>query len=134
MSEDLINLPNIEEVKEFLEAAQEDINAALQEDKELERQHKLITEVVSFLKEQVAGKKNLDKLPLREKIAFAAHLCLLQDLLEEIFLEDIYEDEDEDLEDEDDFDNESYVDFDEEDEDEEDDDFKNKSKNLKSKK
>lgn len=106
MNHEIIQLPDPNEIREFLSSAQQDVDTALKEEPELSSQHQLVTEVIRVMQEQVANKNDLNQLGLKEKISFAAHLNFLQGLLEDLFLGDQYEEyeeeegEEEELEDE----------------------------------
>ena len=99
---DLMQLPDVKEIQEFLNSAKHDMDSVIQDDPELASSTKLISEVINVLQDQVQGKKDLNKLSLREKISFGAHLNFLQSLLEDFFFEDEFEDFDDDSEYEDD--------------------------------
>ncbi len=86
MSDELIQLPEANEIKEFLKAARQDIDTAVKEEPELKAQHTVISEVIQIMEDQVANKKDLNKFGLKERISFAAHLNFLQCLLEDFFM------------------------------------------------
>lgn len=108
MTEDLIELPNLVELKEMLASAKSDIEEVEIEDSDLLKTSKLATQVISILEEKIGKEKDLNKLNPKQKIEFAAYLSFLQNLLEEFFYaidedefdEDFEEDEEEFEEDE----------------------------------
>jgi len=94
MTNELIHLPEVTEVKDLLTAAKHDISAIVEEDAEMATHTKLALEVIGVIDEQLAKGGDLNTLTLKEKISFAAHLNFLQCLLEDIFFdEDEFEDE-----------------------------------------
>ena len=88
MSDELIQFPTLEEIKEMLVEAREDINAELEEDPELEPLSKLLFKVIDQLDEKVAKHKDLNKISEKEKIDLAAHLCFLNSLEDDFFFND----------------------------------------------
>lgn len=98
MNEDLIELPNIKDIRELLVSAKEDVNAELKEDPQLATQSKLLLEVIKVVEEKLAKDQDLNKLPLNEKINIAAHLNFLQNLLEDFFFVGDFESEEEEFE------------------------------------
>lgn len=94
MTEDLIQLPNIEEIKEMLDVAKQDIQSEVQQDPELQPASELLVQVISVIDAKLAKTKDFDKLNVAEKIDIAAHLNFLQALLEDFFMfDDEFEDE-----------------------------------------
>lgn len=102
MNNDLIQLPEVSEIKELITCAREDIDNAAKEDAELASQSQLVLEVLRIIEEQISKQKDLNKLNLREKISVAANLNFLHGLLEDFFFdeEDFEEFEEMDYEDE----------------------------------
>ena len=100
MTEDLIQLPNIEEIKEMLEVAKRDIQSEVEQLPELQPASELLVQVISVIDEKLAKSKDFDKLNNVEKIDVAAHLNFLQALLEDFFMFDDEEFEDEEEEEE----------------------------------
>lgn len=88
MSEELIQFPTLQEVKEMLVEAREDINAELEEDPELVPLSKLLFKVIDLLEEKVAKHKDLNKISEKDKIDLAAHLCFLNSLEDDFFFID----------------------------------------------
>lgn len=88
MKEDLIQLPNIAEVKEMLQLAKTDIQNEIKQDPEVAPTSDLLLELITIIEEKTNKAKDLSKLPLKEKIDMAAHLNFLQILLEDFFLMD----------------------------------------------
>lgn len=85
MNEDLIQLPEVKDIKEMLTNARADIQSEIEEDPELVPLSKLLLQVIDVLEEKTAKQKNLNKLADKEKIDVAAHLSFLQGLLEDFF-------------------------------------------------
>jgi hypothetical protein len=101
MSEDLIQLPNIEEIKEMLDLARNDIRTEVEQDPEIEPSSQLLIQVMDVIDSKLAESKDFSQLSQTEKIDIAAHLNFLQALLEDFFMFDgDFEDEDFDLNDE----------------------------------
>lgn len=94
MTEDLIQLPDIQEIKEMLDVAKRDIQSEVEQDPELQPASELVVQVISVLDGKLGKTKNFDKLNVAEKIDIAAHLNFLQALLEDFFMfDDEFEDE-----------------------------------------
>ena len=109
MSEDLIQLPNVADIREMLDIAKQDIKNEVEEDSELQSSSELLMEVIKVIEGKLTKAKNFDALKTEEKIDIAAHLNFLQALLEDFFMfddeedfddEEMFEDEDEDDEEE----------------------------------
>lgn len=117
MKEDLIQLPDLNEVKELLDEARANLKEEIQEFPELAQRAELITEVIKCIEEKFMHKKDMEKANIKEKIDFAAHLTLLQNLMQDFYF--IEDDEDFDSEfDDEDFDELEDLEFqDDEDED-----------------
>lgn len=120
MNEDLIELPNITDIKELLVEAKGDIQEELKEDPSLLDQSQLLIDLMEIIEEKISSQKNIDKMDLRSKIDLAAHLNYLHTLLDDFFLASdfdfgIEEDEDGELIDMDDL---YFVDEEEEEEEE----------------
>ena len=94
MREDLIELPAVNDIKDLLESAKNDINEELQEDPETAAQSKLLLAVINIIQGKIGNTQNLNSLELTEKINIAAHLNFLQDLLEDFFFTDDFDEED----------------------------------------
>lgn len=97
MTEDLIQLPNIEEIKEMLDIAKRDIQTEVEQDPELQPASDLLVQVIEVIDGKLAKSKAFDQLNQAEKIDIAAHLNFLQALLEDFFM---FDDEFEDFDDE----------------------------------
>lgn len=96
MSEDLIQLPDLEDIKTMLAAAREDVEAEVKEDPELASSTEVLIQVIDIIEEKIGGQKDLTHLNVKQKIDFAAYLSFLQSLLEDLFYfdEDEFEGED----------------------------------------
>lgn len=101
MNEDLIQLPELKDIKEMLSSAREDISIEVQEDPELLPLSRLLNQVIDIIEEKIGNRKELNKIDIKEKIDLAAHLNFLQGLLEDFFLFDETDLEEEEFEDED---------------------------------
>ena len=102
MSEDLIQLPNIQEIKEMLELARNDIRTEVEQDPEIAPSSQLLIQVMDVIDAKLTKSQDFSKLSQTEKIDIAAHLNFLQALLEDFFMFDgDFEDEDFDLDEED---------------------------------
>ncbi len=88
MNEDLLQLPEITDVKEMLANARNDIKLEIEEDPDLVPLSKLLIQVIDILEEKISKHKNLNKLAEKDKIDVAAHLNFLQGLLEDFFFYD----------------------------------------------
>lgn len=108
MIEDLIQLPELAEVKELLVVARRDIETEVKEDPELLDSSKLLIKVIDIIEEKIAKGSDFSKLNDQEKIGLASHLNFLHCLLEDFFFFD----------DEEEFDDEEFEEL-EADEDEE---------------
>lgn len=103
MSQDFIQLPELAEIKEDLNLAKQDIQAAVQEDSSLETLGAFVVDVINIIEGKVAAVKG--DLDMKTKVDLAAHLTLLNSLMDEIFLanmEDEFEFEGEEEEEEED--------------------------------
>ena len=100
MTEDLIQLPNIEDIKEMLDVAKVDIQTEVEQDPELKPASELLVQVIKVIHDKLAKSKDFDKLSSEEKIDIAAHLNFLQALLEDFFMFEDEEFEDEEFDDE----------------------------------
>lgn len=98
MNEDLIQLPELKDIKEMLAASREDIQAEVQEDPELIPLSKLLIQVIDIIEEKISKYKNLSRLNEKEKIDLAAYLNFLQGLQEDFFFYDEIDFEEDDLE------------------------------------
>lgn len=88
MKDDLIQLPNVNEVTEMLNLAKNDINTELKQDPELKQTSELLIELIGIIEGKIGKHKDLSHLNLKEKIDIASHLNFLQLLLEDFFLID----------------------------------------------
>jgi len=102
MTEDLIQLPNVAEIKEMLEIAKRDIQSEIEQLPELQAASELLIQLIDVIENKLGKIKDFDALDNVQKIDIAAHLNFLQALLEDFFMFD----EDEEFEDEDDFEDE----------------------------
>lgn len=85
MSQDLLDLPTLEEIKELISAARADIAEATQQDPASAEDYMQIAEIVTCIEELIAKHRSLDKLSSKEKIALAAHLCFLDIAFDIVF-------------------------------------------------
>ena len=88
MSEELIQFPEVAEIKEMLVDAREDVEAELQEDPDLVPLGKLIFNVIAILEEKISKHKDLNKLAEKEKIDIASHISFLNSLEDDFFFMD----------------------------------------------
>lgn len=88
MKDDLIQLPNVNEVTEMLNLAKNDISTELKQDPELKQTSELLIELIGIIEGKIGKHKDLSHLSLKEKIDIASHLNFLQILLEDFFLID----------------------------------------------
>lgn len=99
MTEDIIQFPDVTEMKEMLTAAKEDIKEAAKADPDMKEHSKLVMDVIAVIEEKIAGQKDLATLNAKDKIFLAAHINFFQTLLEDLFMDDDFDDEFEDEED-----------------------------------
>ncbi|WP_042280792.1 hypothetical protein [Candidatus Protochlamydia sp. R18] len=105
MSQDFIQLPELSEIKEDLVLARQDISSAVQEDDSLEPIGKFVEEVITIIENKASSLSAGKPLDTKTKVDIAAHLTLLNSLMDEIFLsnlEDEFTEEEEEVESEDD--------------------------------
>lgn len=88
MNEDLIQLPEVKEIKEMLVTVRHDVQEEVEKDSELIPLSKLLLQVMDMIDEKVAKHKDLNKLNVKEKIDVAAYLSFLQGLQEDFFFYD----------------------------------------------
>lgn len=101
MSEDIIQLPEITDVKELLTMAREDIAKEIETNPDVAPDAVLIKELMTIIDAKITKDKDFSKLALPAKIDLAAHLNFLHCLLEDFFMMDDFEEfDDEDLEEE----------------------------------
>lgn len=100
MTEDIIQFPDVVEMREMLNAAKGDIQEAAAADPDIKEHSKLVMDVIAIIEEKLAGQKDLSKLAQKDKIFLAAHINFFQTLLEDLFMDDFDE---EDFDDEEDF-------------------------------
>lgn len=101
MKEDLIQLPELSDIKELLAMAKDDIAEQITETPEMKDEGELLKQVMGIIETKIGKEKDLHKLNLNAKIDMAAHLSFLQSLLEEFFMiDDEFDDEFFDEEDE----------------------------------
>ena len=91
MKEDLIVIPEIEVFKNLVNDARNDLAEieVAEDDQEMKDRRDLALDVIGIIDEKLQATKDLEASPFKEKIWFAAHLYLL-----ETVLEDLFEDED----------------------------------------
>lgn len=88
MKEDLIQLPEVSDIKDLLAMAKDDIAEQIAESPEMEEEGELLKQVMSIIETKMGKEKDLQKMNLNAKIDMAAHLSFLQSLLEEFFISD----------------------------------------------
>ena len=88
MSEELIQFPSIDEIKEMLVDTRQDIQAELQEDPEQIPLGKLLFSLIDILEEKIAKHKDLNRLSEKDKIDLASHICFLNSLEDDFFFQD----------------------------------------------
>ena len=88
MSEDLIQLPNLTELRELLVTARRDIDTEVEQEPELADEHALLVQVMASFEELIGKAENNNNVSMKEKISIAAHLNFLQCLLEDFFFFD----------------------------------------------
>lgn len=116
MSNELIQLPDLKEIKDMLKSASQDIDNEIKQNPELKSSSQLLVQVIHIIEEKLSKKEPLEKLNIKDKIDVAAHLNFLQCLMEDFFFEN--EDfEDMDLDDMD-FEDEDFEDMDDDSEEE----------------
>lgn len=100
MTEDIIQFPDVNEMKEMLIAARDDIREAAKADPDMKEHSQLVMDVITVIEEKIGGQKDLSKLSPKDKIFLAAHINFFQTLLEDLFMDDDFEDdfEEDDLE------------------------------------
>ncbi|MCE2983240.1 MAG: hypothetical protein LW832_06705 [Parachlamydia sp.] len=99
MESEFIQLPNVTEIEEDLNLAKEDIDAALEADASLEPYSAFINAVIEIIKSKIANVGDASELDFNTKVDLAAHMTLLNSLMDEIFASDLDEwdfDEEED--------------------------------------
>jgi len=96
MTNEIIELPEVEDIKEMLDTAEKDVREFTQEEgnEEFAEQSQLILETIAIVKELIGTNKDLNKLDRKEKISIAAHLTFTQGLLEDFFFGADFDDED----------------------------------------
>jgi hypothetical protein len=95
MDDDVIELPELVDIKEALIGIRQDINLEVTENQELLPLSDLLIQVIEIIEEKVAKYKDLKKLKIKEKIELAAYLNYLQVLQEDFFF---FDEESEDYE------------------------------------
>ena len=106
MENDFIQLPEFSEIEEDLNLAKGDIQTALESDPSLEPLSSFVSEVIDIIKSKVSQVKDVSTIDLKTKVDLAAHMTLLNSLMDEIFLSEIDELDDSEEEEEEDFDDE----------------------------
>jgi hypothetical protein len=107
MKDDLIELPELSDVKEMLTLAKKDIEEEIKQNPEMVDSCSLLKQVIAVVEEKIGKIKDFNKLNTKERIDIAAHLSFLHSLLENFF----YGDED-DFFDSEEFDDEEFDDED----------------------
>jgi hypothetical protein len=88
MTEDLIQLPKVAEIKEMIAIAKQDVQTEVEQDPELAPASELLMNVIDVIDGKLAKSSNFDSLNNVQKIDIAAHLNFLQNLLEDFFMFD----------------------------------------------
>jgi hypothetical protein len=88
MKEELIQLPNPNDIREMLALAKQDIQNEIEQDPELASTARLLNELIAIVEQKIGKNTDLSKLALKDQIDVAAHLHFLQFLLEDFFLMD----------------------------------------------
>lgn len=101
MKEDLIIVPEIEELKNVIADARHDLSE-IEEDSEVQDSRELAEKILDIIEEKIANKSSLKGIDVKEKVWFVSHLFLLENILEDIFDEDMFFLDDETSEEEDD--------------------------------
>lgn len=102
MSE-FIQMPDVNELKEELVIARQDIQEAVQDQPEFAEQSKFLLEILASIDAKVVDQTDLSALSKSEQISILAHLNLFYSMLEDMFGDSL-----------DEFDDEEDFDFDEE--------------------
>ncbi len=82
MTNSLIELPEISEIKELINLARTDVAADMKENEELAEDGKLILKLIDIIEEKVQKSSDFSKLNDTQKIDMASHLNFLHTLLE----------------------------------------------------
>lgn len=101
MNNDMIRMPEAEEIRDDLAAARTELETAIKENEEVAAQSKFVMEVLAILEAKVAAGKDLNKLDRKDQVSIIAHLNLFYSLLDDLFGDDFEEFDDEDFNDED---------------------------------
>lgn len=105
MTEDLIQLPKVAEIKEMIVIARQDVQTEVEQDPELAPASELLMNVIDVIDGKLAKSSNFDNLNNVQKIDIAAHLNFLQNLLEDFFMfDEDFEEDDLEFEDEEELD------------------------------
>lgn len=99
MKEDLIVIPEMDVFETLIADARSDLSELDVDNEELGERRELALDVVGIIEEKVKESKDSKKIGFKDKIWFAAHLHLLETILEDLFEEDedllSFEDEEE---------------------------------------
>ncbi|MBA2367907.1 MAG: hypothetical protein H0V82_02650 [Candidatus Protochlamydia sp.] len=106
MENDFIQLPDFSEIEEDLNLAKGDIQTALESDPSLEPLSAFVNEVIDIIKSKVSNIKDPSNLDTKTKVDLAAHMTLLNSLMDEIFLSELDELDEDEEEEEEEFDDE----------------------------
>ena len=88
MKEDLIVIPELDVFKSLIGDAKKDLAELQVEDEEVNERRELALDVVTILDDKIKVTKSLSNVEFKEKIWFAAHLYLLETILEDLFEDD----------------------------------------------
>lgn len=99
MTQDMMQMPDADEIREDLAAARTELEAAINEDADLQDRSTFVMELLGILEDKIQAGKDLSRLDRKEKISIMAHLNLFYALLDDLFGDDFEEFDDEDLED-----------------------------------
>lgn len=97
MKEDLIQLPEAEEIKELLAMAKGDLQERIETHPELKEEGALLNQVMEIVESKIGKEKDFSKLNLKAKIDLAAHLSFMENLLEDLFFDEFDEEFDEEF-------------------------------------
>lgn len=98
MTNDMMQMPDADEIREDLAAARIELEASIKEDEDLADRSIFVMELLGILEDKIQAGKNLSKLDRKEKISIMAHLNLFYALLDDLFGDDFEEFDDEDFE------------------------------------
>ena len=94
MNEELIQFPAVDEIKQMLIDAKEDIQEHVRADPDLISEGKLLFRVIDIIDEKISKHNDINRLSEKDKIDIAAHINFLNSLEDDFFIseEEDYED------------------------------------------